>query len=313
MKDAGSCFGYDVSSSIPLHFTRNAPSGQDTLLPTQTLNVVAYDNEPAGPDCELVITWTATPARPIAAQVYRAPGEGMYGVHIEGGGWFWVDTREPRITVPAGEEPTRREERLWGLPAMLCFAARGDLPLHAAAIDIGGRAVVLAGPSRAGKTTLAAAAVAAGWRLLSEDNTCIRLAGGPTVLPGPGLLRLRHDVAAKFDIPRSQTWDLGDDRLHMALHRDTRGDGRPVPLSAVVLLHATDDGDVTSRTVAPDQALRDLWSLSFRLPETRARIACFDRLAELVNRVPIHEVHRPLTMGSLPDLLELLKTLAHGE
>ena len=57
---------------------------------------------------------------------------------------------------------------------MLCFRARGDTALHAAAVEVDGQAVVLGAPGTFGKTTLAAAFHAAGHRLLSEDTTCIR-------------------------------------------------------------------------------------------------------------------------------------------
>ena len=80
---------------------------------------------------------------------------------------FWVDglgTYDvrpggalPRIVVPAGADPIGREERLWGIPAVLCFLARGDHSLHAGSVDLGGRAVAFGAPGRFGKTTLAAA------------------------------------------------------------------------------------------------------------------------------------------------------------
>jgi len=79
------------------------------------------------------------------------------------------------------------------------------------------------------------------------------------------------------------------------------------------LLHAHESSDVVLTKAVSPQALRDLWSLSFRLPETAARTRCFDALAELVRRVPVWDVRRPLTMDSLPALLGMLKKLAAGD
>ena len=58
----------------------------------------------------------------------------------------------PLLTMPLGVEPVRREERLWGIPAALALIRRGDVAVHAAAVEIDGRALLFAGPGRFGKT-----------------------------------------------------------------------------------------------------------------------------------------------------------------
>ena len=147
------------------------------------------------------------------------------------------------MTLPDTENVVRREERLWSIPAMLCFLARGDAALHAAAVEVDGQAVVLAAPGSFGKTTLAAAFHAAGHRLLSEDTTCIRGAEAPLVVPGPAMLRLRHDVAEQLEIPNATpVGTVEDDRVHLALDPAVRGDCSPVPLRAIVLLRHADEG-----------------------------------------------------------------------
>ncbi|CAA7615400.1 HPr kinase [Candidatus Terasakiella magnetica] len=59
---------------------------------------------------------------------------------------------------------------------------RGLLPLHASCVEVDGRAIAFAGPSGVGKSTLAAALLAQGWRLLSDDVTVVDL-GRALVLP----------------------------------------------------------------------------------------------------------------------------------
>ena len=51
------------------------------------------------------------------------------------------------------------------------------LLVHAAVLERDGRAVVMPGPSGVGKSTLCAALVARGWRLLSDEVAMIRTAG----------------------------------------------------------------------------------------------------------------------------------------
>ena len=79
--------------------------------------------------------------------------------------------------------------------------ARGDLAVHAAAVDVDGSALLLAAPGRYGKTTLAAAFAGQGYRLLAEDTTCYRPSSDPSVLPGLAMLRIRPDVHEHLSHP----------------------------------------------------------------------------------------------------------------
>jgi hypothetical protein len=145
---------------------------------------------------------------------------------------------------------------------MLCFLARGDLPLHAAAVEVDGGAVVIGAPRAFGKTTLAAAFLSAGYRLLSEDVTCVHPGSVPLVIPGPAMLRVRPDVADRLEIRDATPVGKPDDRVHFAVDRGVRGDCRPVPLRAIFLLRAADR--VFAETVRSSEAVRDLWPLSSR-------------------------------------------------
>ena len=292
----GTCFGFAVRSQLPFHYLR-AGDGQP-------LDVSAPSVVEDGDRGEVLLEWTPSSRFPLAGRLVRAaPG---FRLWVDTWGWFVIDPETPRVTVPDTLNVVRREERLWSIPAMLCFLARGDTALHAAAVEVDGQAVVLGAPGTFGKTTLAAAFHAAGHRLLSEDTTCVRVGEAPSVVPGPAMLRLRHDVAEQLEITRAAAvGTVDDDRVHLALDPDGRGDCSPLPLRAIVLLHRVAD-DFRIEPTPPAQAVRDLWALGFLLPTDSDRRRCFTAIADIARSVPVWNLQRPLTMRALPATVDFI-------
>ena len=296
---AGTCFGYGVESELRFAYLRGGAGAE-----AMSVRVGAAHGPQPGD--ALALSWPRRDGRPWSAELFRR--NGRFALSIDGAGWFEVDPGEREILVPEGEEDVvRREERLWGIPALLCFLGRGDLPLHAAAVEVDGRAVLLAGPRRAGKTTLAAAFVAAGHRLLSEDLCCLRRSPHWSIVPGPAMLRLRHDVARAVELPGAQAVADDPERVHFALPEASRGTCAPVPLGAILLLRES-AGAIEMSRVDPSRAIPDLWALSFRLPDHQDRVRCFAGVTALADGVPVYNLARPLRMDTLASTVELVRT-----
>ncbi len=290
----GACFGFRPVSDLSFAYLREGPG--------EPLEIREHEDTVADTGGTLVGEWTPIPERRSWARLYAE--DGAYRLWVEHGGTFHVDPGAPRVDLPAGlEAPVRREERLWGIPALLCFVARGDLSLHAAAVEVAGRAILLAAPGYAGKTTLAAAFDAAGHRVLAEDSACIRLGDAPSLVPGPAMLRMRRDMAARLTLPGARELAAGDDRVHFALDPARRGDCTPLPIRSVVFLRPGDDGLALER-LAPEEALRDLWALTWRLPTDADRRRAFGGIAALADAIPVWNLSRPLTLEGLPDVIE---------
>jgi hypothetical protein len=85
---------------------------------------------------------------------------------------------------------------------------RGDLVLHASAVEIDGAAVGFLGGRGAGKSTMAAALLRRGYPLLTDDILAVSLEdGSPRVLPGFPQLKLWPDAVARWAaIPCSCRW-----------------------------------------------------------------------------------------------------------
>lgn len=111
---------------------------------------------------------------------------------------FHFDTIAPFRPLPAAHAFALLE---WGMNWCIAGQAHHYLLLHAAVLERNGLAVVLPGDPGAGKSTLTAALMLSGWRLLSDELTMIDRDDGHIVpLARPVSLKNRSiDVIRRFD------------------------------------------------------------------------------------------------------------------
>lgn len=295
----GTCFGFEVRSLLPFQYLR---TGQG--LPLAVTEAAAGEPPPEG---ESLLQWKAIPGKRTGTRLFRA--DGGFGVQMGSGVWFHLDLGRSEIRISHTEMPRHREGLLWTTPAALALVSQKDLALHAAAVEIEGRAILLTGPSGSGKTSTAAAFAAQGCRLLADDLIGCRPNGTPAVLPGPAVLRMRRDAADRLAPAGATVSYESNDRLHFSLQGSERGSGNSVPLTALIRLDAdTDPFEV--RRIRADQAVSTLWAQSFYLPEAMDRTTCFRNLVDLAARVPMWRVHRPPRWSDLPGLVERIHRLA---
>lgn len=89
----------------------------------------------------------------------------------------------------------------WGLNWCVSSHANTYLIIHAAVIEKGGFAAILPAPPGSGKSTLCAALVNRGWRLLSDELTLIRVSDGRIIpLPRPVSLKNQSiDIIQQYE------------------------------------------------------------------------------------------------------------------
>lgn len=83
---------------------------------------------------------------------------------------FWIDGRVPFKPLPVSQAYALLE---WGMNWCVAAQAHHYLLLHAAVLEHRGRCVILPGDPGAGKSTLTAALMLSGWRLLSDELTVV--------------------------------------------------------------------------------------------------------------------------------------------
>lgn len=109
---------------------------------------------------------------------------------------FEFDGTTPFKPLPADQAFPLFE---WGLNWCVSSSANAFLIIHAAVIEKDGHAAILPAPPGSGKSTLCAALINRGWRLLSDELTLVRIEDGQIVaLPRPVSLK-----NASIDIMRS--------------------------------------------------------------------------------------------------------------
>jgi hypothetical protein len=296
-----SCFGFRVSSSCSLRFLRKG-SGQETLEITE----LAGPFETPGQET-LLFEWTLRdPSADVTARLYGS--DGIFQFWTSDAGWYRIDPAARKIEVSEHDDEIRREQRLWGIPAALCYMARGDFALHAAAVEVEGKAIVLAAPGRFGKTTLALAFHRRGYRLLTEDTTCCSLSPNPYVLPGPTSIRVRPDMFHGEAPSGTRVVSVKSDRIHLELDSDRIGNGQGVPIQALVFLRESSDKTYLER-LKTSVAIPDLWTLNFRFQSDAQRSRSFSQLARLAGGISVWNLYRPMDVASLDAVvLRLVET-----
>jgi hypothetical protein len=291
-----SIYGFSVHTRETLRFLRSGGGGG-------ALEIHTAETARTRPEAEPLADWTLPGTEhQERATLYRV--RDAYEFWATDAGAYHVDPENGRIEIPASHDEVMREQRLWGIPLMLCYMHRGDFSLHAAAVELPSGAVLLAAPSRYGKTTLALAFHRRGYRVLSEDLVCCRSATSAEALPGPALVRMRADVYEGNPPPGTHVVAMRADRVFLALDDDRKGSSAPVPIRAIVFLRESDDLEMHAANAAA--TLPDLWHLNFRLGTVEHLAASFKQLARLAGSVPCWNLRRPLRLESLDPTVDLI-------
>lgn len=276
----GSLYGFEVKTKLPLRRLNAAAGTRGTLA------VEAAAEPLVAPDGDPVASLVDDRGRRWHAS-YEL-GDGRCLVELPPTGRFLVDPAAGLVLVDRDDgDDELLEHRIASSAICTLLAMRGDLALHAAGVEVGGRAVLFCGPTLRGKSTLARALGDGGHRLLGEDGVAVELGdGGPVAFPGARGVRVRR----RDGEGRRRTELLGD---------PGPGEPPPCPVAAVVLLGERG----AALEVEPLEPARALALLTPNLIHTGGRAsiaAAFARLATLLRSVRAFGVSLPDDLGELP-------------
>lgn len=245
------------------------------------------------------------PARPLwsdgqGTSSHRAP-DGALLLRTEGIAAALVSFPDRRIRLaPFVNEPALADQWLADQVAPRLLSHLGQLVVHAAAVRAaGGRAVLLLGPSRRGKSTLAAFLQRDGWPLLGDDAAAIR-PEGPAVRSVYPRLRLRRDSWRRLH--PGDASGLGE-----KIDLPPGADHGEAPLAALFSL--AEGSDCRADPLPPAAACMELVRNAYALdPTDRDRAALrLGQCAAVANAVPAFRLSYPRDYARLPELRDVLR------
>lgn len=193
---------------------------------------------------EVRIQRIAVSAPQPPAEAYTAAGrveQGRVTFAIRGVARYDI---EGGTDVRVEPEPTARPEDvllyLTGSVMGATMHQRGIFPLHASAVELGGVAVAIAGPSGTGKSTLAMTLVRRGGRLVTDDIAAVEPLSTDQVGIWPGAPRVKLDPAGLAALAQSGAGlspaGGNRDKYHLPVVMEWDADARPVPLKRLYIL-----------------------------------------------------------------------------
>lgn len=288
-----------------------------------------YFHVPTSPPAALHFTVSSVPTpehhrveRPTqpARSIYEPPhGEVLYVDQLDE---LYIDTEQvrarARLTAGRAELSAVAGERalwllshpLFTLPLVEMLKRRGLFSLHAAALTLEGRTLLLPGTTGAGKSTLALALIRAGWCFMGDDTLFLRRAGGSVqVLAFPDEIDVTQQTLALFPelasapslprLPGAAKWQLRAERLYRTL---IVREAQPT-----LLLFPRVGRQASSEIVPmpPNEALLELLP-NVLLTQPRLSQAHLDLLGELAQRLPAYRLRTGRDLAALPVRLAAL-------
>jgi hypothetical protein len=219
-----------------------------------------------------------------------------------------------RVVIDSEPGAPLDEVRLYLLGPVLgaLLHQRGILPVRGAALEVGGRAVLLLGGPGSGKSTLLAALCERGYRALSDDIVAIEcpVDADPIVLPGYPSIGLWRDALGHLD---TSAWSFRPIRTGVQKYRASVGrqfcpDARPLGCAYVV--STTNADAITIESMSSLDAMAAMLENTYRtffLEGMTEAGSHFDSCAGVGTTTRFRTLYRPVSsfqLGPLADSVE---------
>ena len=254
---------------------------------------------PAESDAQVSIRMGAVPETLGAIREMRRAWQaapGMFLLTVDGVGRYLVRQGREIIVEPACEDAEGVITFLLGSVLAACLKQRGILTLHASAIATNDGAVLFAGHSGRGKSTLLAALLERGHTMLSDDVTGIVQDGqnGLLALPAYPCLRLWRDAVEALGWSGRTRGRVREGMEKFLAPVERVGEALPVRAVFVLRYHSLKDFQI--ERASQGAAFRQLLQRIYRKRYARGlgqQAEQFMAVADLARRIPVALISKP--------------------
>lgn len=294
--------GFAIESPLPLDLPRRAANGPPDLV---------IRAQPALPEIEGVALWSSR----ITDYHLHARGRERFWLVNDGGGF--VATLDEVLVAPDPPGPERMEYLFTSVLAVWLHRSARP-PLHAAAIRVGSGAIGLMARSGGGKSTLAAALVSRGARMLCDDVLPLHFDRGVVaVADGRRHARLWPDSARLFsaDVDALPRVMPATEKRRLTLDAEGPAEdarGTPPPLKAIYHLERAGDPE-SAIAIEPLSRTDALVALLGNGQMSQAAEALglgpsrLEILAQVARDIPVRRFRFPTAFDRLPEVCEALE------
>jgi hypothetical protein len=242
-----------------------------------------------------------------------APQSLLLKVRVAGD--FWVRDGQEIVVNPLPDVPAENVRLfLLGSAFGAILYQRGILPIHGSALVYGGQTLILTGVTGAGKSTMAAALVRKGCKLLTDDVAAVTFdsVGMPWVQPAYPQQKLWRDSAAAMDLATGRLLRVMADQAKYAIPVVELYHAEPAILTTVFHLIKPVGNEAAMLCLEPVRGVAKLPLILQNVYRPRfvkglgIQGEHLQRCFRLAEKVKTARVHRTRDLGELEKLTELV-------
>ncbi|MEI6946674.1 hypothetical protein V9K67_05685 [Paraflavisolibacter sp. H34] len=239
---------------------------------------------------------------PVSCNPVQQVSLHQYLLQIDGVAKFFVPNKNEIIVQPYdGADPDSIRLFLLSTLLSIVLCKHDLLTLHAASLRVEGGAVLIAGPSTAGKSTLSFGLHQNGYELLNDDLSTISFdeGGRPLVYPGIARMKLAEYSLESYGFRVADFRRISKDVEKYNFPIQRLPETRPVPIKAVIFISFHTHHSIEKKGVDGLELFSYLKENTFRyelVKELRKTKVHFGHLSALMEKVPFVKVARPETV-----------------
>ncbi len=227
--------------------------------------------------------------------------------------WLLVEDGRRVIYEPrANADLNYLRTYILGYAISMLYMQRGELAIHCGAVSRGGEAILIAGESGSGKSTVTDSLLEAGWKLMADDIAVVRIneAGQAMAAPGFPYRKLCRDVVVEKGYRPEDLIYINEDKDKFLVPYKGEFSLEEKPVKAMFLLAGDTAADKLSteelKGINKFYACVDNLFLKRLLKEKRYEAGLGKKCLEIAAKIPIYLIRRPLGVNTLKEITEFI-------